>query len=72
MRVTPKMIRIQTKPMMNIHCNTDSVRGEVQFKYSNKDPDQAASSGMDQSKARVSRGTQGGIEILPGSEQNRS
>ena len=32
--------------MINTHCNTETVQGEIQFKYSNKDLDQAASLGM--------------------------
>lgn len=36
---------------------------QIQFEYSNKEPDQVTSLGIDQSKTKVSRSTKKGIEI---------
>lgn len=58
-----KMIQIQTKPIINTHCNTDLMQGKIQSKYLNKHPDQGVSLRIDQSKAKFSRDTQWEIEI---------
>ena len=62
MRVIPKTIWIQSKPMTNTHYNTESVRGEIQSKYSNIDPDQAASLGMKETTEKK-KSVKGRLEV---------
>lgn len=49
--------------MTNIYYNTKSVRGKIQSEYSNKDLDQVANLGINQSKVRISQNTQKEIKI---------
>ena len=48
MRVILEMIQIQTKPMTNTHCNTETVQDEILSEYLNKSLDQAASPNMEE------------------------
>lgn len=47
MRITPKIIYIQTKPIINTHCNTKSIKGKIKSEYSNKIVNQVISLGID-------------------------